>query len=110
MLKLRIFLRNHSVLCAWTDLPGSVQRLFNGPGEGVAWAEFYLASASGSRRQFEFHVRSEAGVVQHRADIVMLQDAFEMMTLVQFLEKRKGAPTCVCLPTAAVERAGLRTR
>ncbi len=111
MLKLRIFLRNHSVLCAWADLPAPVQRLFTGAGEAIAWSEFYMADTSTKRRQFEFLVRSDAGaVVPHRADIVMLQDAFEMMTFVQFPEKRAGEATCVCLQSVAVERAVLRSR
>lgn len=110
MFQVRLFLRNHSPRHRWDQLTGSVKQLFPSPNGPHAWAEFYIADPRHRRYCFEFVQRGPSKPRRHQADMVMLQESCELLTLITYPRRRGRIPESVSLSTAMIEAAIFKAR
>jgi len=110
MFNARLFLRNHSAIHRWEELPDDVKRLFSSPEGSLVWAEFYIADQMQREYCFEFVQGGQAKLKLYRADIVMVQDAWGMLTLITRSNKNGRQPKSISLDAASIESAVFRQR
>ena len=105
MLQVKIFLRNHSPLYRWEQLPDDVKRLFTSPDGSLVWGEFYIADLKRRQYYFEFAQGGLPEPRRHRADMVMLQDTWELLTLITYPRKNGRTLESISLNTTTIESA-----
>ena len=110
MLQIRLFLRNHSPIYRWEELPADVKLLFPSPGGPLAWAEFYIADPRHRRYYFELVQREDPEPSAHRADIAMLQESCGLLTLITYPRKKGHLAESLGLPTTTIDSAVFKAK
>lgn len=110
MFNARLFLRNHSTIHRWEELPADVQRLFSSPDGSLVWAEFYFADQKQGGYCFEFLQAGAERPKPYRADIVMVQEAWGLVTLITRSNKKGRQPKSISLAAASIESAVFKPR
>lgn len=110
MFNVRLFLRNHSPNHRWAELPAEVKRLFGSPGGSLVWSEFYIADPKQGRYFFEFLQGGSSKPKRYRADIVMVQETWGLLTLIEHPRKRGQLVESISLDAASIESAVFKIR
>ena len=110
MFQVRLFLRNHSPVYRWEELTAEVKQFFPSAGGPQAWAEFYIADPRQRLYYFEFVQPGQPKPRIYQADLVMLQEACELLTLVIFPRQKGHLLESIGLSTATIESAVFKAK
>ena len=109
MFQVRLFLRNHSPVYRWEELPADLKQLFPSPDGPLAWAEFYIADPKHRLYCFELVEGGALKSRRHRADMVMLQESCQLLTLISYPCKKGRLLASVGLDSTTIESAEFKT-
>ena len=105
MFHIRLFLRNHSQVYRWEELSVDVKQLFPSREGPLAWAEFYIADPKHRSYCFELIQNGPLKPRRYRADIVMLQESCQLLTLISYPRTKRHLLESIGLPTTTIESA-----
>ena len=105
---LRLYLRNHSGIHRWEELPATTRPLFDGTDVGIRNAEFFIADAAGRKRRF--FLTHTVGDALHTtpADVVAIQRS-NLVVLVQYPLSKRGTPSVIAFTSDTVLSVAFRT-
>ena len=104
---LRTFLRNHSDIYRWAQLPRSLRPLFDGTDMVVDGAEYFMADPSHSKNQFIVTHTMASRLFDAKADIIAIQYN-GLVILMRYAASRKGLPETEAIVDLAIERVRFR--
>lgn len=102
---LRIYLKDHSAVYAWGQLPPLVRSLFAGPQNGAAHAEFFAADPTHQRSYFTVSQISGDRLVLHRADVIAIQVS-ELAILIRFRSSKTKPIETTAIMMDSIEAVG----
>jgi hypothetical protein len=104
---LRIYLRNHSAIHAWKDMPLLIRSLFDGPDSCMHDAEFFIADPRRCKSHFVLTRAASGQTEQHRADIIVLHHA-DLVVLVSYRSSKARNLRVTAITAASIETAGFQ--
>ncbi len=110
MFQIRLFLRNHSQVYRWEELTTDLKQVFPSPDGPLAWAEFYIADTRHHLYCFELVQSGPLKPRRHRADMVMLQESCQLLTLITYPRKKGHLLESIGLPATTIESAVFKAK
>jgi hypothetical protein len=102
---LHIYLRNHSAIYAWKDMPLHIRSLFGGPDSCMRDAEFFIADPKRSKSRFVITRKASGQTERHRADIIVLHYA-DLVILIRCRSSKARNLQVTAITAASIETAG----
>ena len=102
---LHIYLRNHSAIYGWEEVPLHIRSLFGGPDSCMRDAEFFIADPKRSKSRFVITRKASGQTERHRADIIVLHYA-DLVILIRCRSSKARNLQVTAITAASIETAG----